>query len=121
MIKLEYKGKTYELDAKWAVYDGCHKIYLVRSDNEAREAMGYGYELCRVSDIPEIWDASCPLRFISFWDVENIKGDIIPQCVDDGDVEITRDGDTVIIRLASTIEIDAHIDSFIDNGACWYV
>lgn len=54
-------------------YDGCHKIYLL--DNGERDRHGDeahlldGYRILPVEDLPTIWNTTCPLRFISSWDL----------------------------------------------------
>lgn len=68
-------------------YDGCHKVYLIDSP-EVRETLeGYGYEpddFHPVSELPAVWEQTCPLRFISWGDLRS--DDLIPQC-EDGTVE----------------------------------
>ena len=53
-------------------YDGCHKIYLLsswRDEREAAEAEGMGYEILPVEELEETYEGSCPLRFIGCWDL----------------------------------------------------
>lgn len=49
------------------VHDGCHKFYVVTND-ESRENLlykGWNADGFRpVAELPELWEQSCPLRFI---------------------------------------------------------
>jgi hypothetical protein len=51
-------------------WDGCHKIYLINSleDRERMVGLGYGEgesEILPIDELPEVWEESCGLRFIS--------------------------------------------------------
>ena len=116
MLKLYYKDKLYEIKANMVAYDNCHKIYLITDNNEADEARSYGYELQPVSNLPAIWDAACPLRFIEFWDVENLKGNIVPQC---RDAEIQLVQDDVLIVPEDEVEID-FLEDYMKEGVLVY-
>ena len=114
---LNYKDKINE-DNKYEVqdcdriaWDGCHKIYLITTQDQAAQASGWGYDLLDVSEIKRVYEESCPLRFIDFWDVENIKHPVIPQC-QDGEIELDRVKGTVTITVSDP---DA-IDEFIEKG-----
>lgn len=53
-------------------FDGCHKIYLIDTPEVREKLEGYGYEpddFHPVSDLPEVWEDSCSLRFISWGDL----------------------------------------------------
>lgn len=69
-------------------YDGCHKIYLIRTTTEFADMLGAGYgqdDIFPVSQLPQAWEDSCALKFISPAD---LKGpDFIGQCDEDGTVE----------------------------------
>ena len=55
------------------MYDGCHKIYIIENDEDLQVAYNYGYndnDLHDISEIEEIYNNSCSLRFI-----ENFKLD----------------------------------------------
>ena len=51
-------------------FDGCHKIYIVANEAESNEAKEMGYQIYPLDRLPYIWRDSCPLRFISSWDLE---------------------------------------------------
>lgn len=51
-------------------YDGCHKIYICECISEEEEAEELGYEILPIEVLEETWENSCPLRFISSWDLE---------------------------------------------------
>lgn len=123
MLKFLYKDKEYEVKADMFAYDGCHKIYLITDMTDEDAAVDYGYELCGVENLPAIWDAACPLRFIQFWDVENLKGNLVPQCFD---AKIERvDGDVVISFDQELPEdydewMNQWIDGFMKGGVLVY-
>lgn len=50
-------------------FDGCHKIYILRDEQQAEQAREWGYDICNLSELQTVWRISCPLRFISSWDL----------------------------------------------------
>ncbi|QZE10373.1 hypothetical protein SEA_SCOOBYDOOBYDOO_22 [Mycobacterium phage ScoobyDoobyDoo] len=54
-------------------WDGCHKFYLINSP-EDRERMLAGHwtedDIHPAQELPDLWDRSCALRFISSADLE---------------------------------------------------
>ena len=46
-------------------YDGCHKIYICESIEDEEMMKGWGYKIYPLEQLPEIWENSCSLRFIS--------------------------------------------------------
>lgn len=56
-----------EITAKEFAYDGCHKIYLIESQEERDEAESYGYKIYPINEIADKFDNSCSLRFIETW------------------------------------------------------
>jgi hypothetical protein len=46
-------------------FDGCHKIYVCESDEEAQQARDMGYELHPIKELERVFSSSCNLRFIS--------------------------------------------------------
>ena len=123
MLKFIYKDREYEVLASMFAYDGCHKIYLITDSKDESEAMDYGYELWGVDNLPAVWDATCPLRFIQYWDVENLKGNLVPQCFD---AKIERVGMDVVISFDQDLPEDwdswmeEWIDGFMKNGVLVY-
>lgn len=71
----------YYTNSEHFAWDGCHKIYLLNpyDTEQYAEAQQGGYHICRIDELPETWDISCPLRFISTWDLERV----IPQCTEE--------------------------------------
>lgn len=66
---------SIEITQKTFAYDGCHKIYLINSDDEIKEATDRGYEILPIELIEEVFLDSCELRFIRTWDLlESIVG-----------------------------------------------
>lgn len=118
MLKLYYKDKMYEIKAESIAYDNCHKIYLITDNNEADEAKSYGYELQPVENLPAIWESACPLRFIEFWDVENLKGNIVPQCRD-AEIQVDSTTGDVTIVPEDSVEIEFLEDYFKAGVVCY--
>lgn len=48
-------------------YDGCHKIYLLESEEDKYEAKGSGYGIFPISLLEKKFNNSCGLQFISNW------------------------------------------------------
>lgn len=48
-------------------YDRCHKIYVLESDDDLKEAKELGYDIYSIDKLQEIYDESCELRFIRNW------------------------------------------------------
>lgn len=123
MLKFIYKDREYEVKADMLAYDGCHKIYLITDSKDESEAMDYGYELWGVNNLPSVWDSTCPLRFIQFWDVENLKGNLVPQCFD---AKIEQVGEDVTIKLKDELPADWNewmeqwLEGFMEKGVLVY-
>ncbi len=59
--------------------DGCHKIYVAETPEDIETMKGYGYEeLCPMSAMEATFKDACPLRFISWVNLN--KPEIVPQC-----------------------------------------
>ena len=54
------------------VYDGCHKIYLVKREDIPRVNKIWGYDepIYNMDGLPTCYKWSCPLKFISAWDLK---------------------------------------------------
>lgn len=76
---LEINGK--EIEEKEFAFDGCHKFYLISKEEEKAEAEGYEYDIYPIEKLPKMFWNSCPLRFISKWDLSLNDSQIVPQCV----------------------------------------
>lgn len=61
------------------VFDGCHKIYLLKKQDNVDEVKEYGYTIYPIEVLEETFKNTCPLRFINWWD--NLDS-VIPQCTD---------------------------------------
>jgi hypothetical protein len=57
-------------EAKEFAFDGCHKIYLIESSKDKKEAIKNGYNLLPISKLKESYDNSCSLKFINSWDLQ---------------------------------------------------
>lgn len=56
-----------EGEIKKFAYDGCHKIYLIESEEQEKEAKSYKYEILPIEELLNTYKDSCDLRFINFW------------------------------------------------------
>ena len=52
-------------------YDGCHKMYVCKNLQEVRESQEMGYTVYPIGMLPQIYAESCPLRFISPFDLSD--------------------------------------------------
>lgn len=66
----------HKVTSKEFAFDGCHKIYLINSDEDRKELVENGYEIKPIKELMEAYDNSCGLKFI-----QNMTTfeDIIPQ------------------------------------------
>lgn len=119
MLKIKYNNVLWELDAECIAYDGCHKIYIISNANDKAKAFEYGYDFYPVTDLKKLWEDSCSLRFIEFWDVENIKRPIIPQ-FQDAEIELDTTHGTAIIIPGSDVDMEDEMDEFIKKGVVWF-
>lgn len=67
------KINNTEITAKHFAYDGCHKIYLLNTKEDKKEAILYDYNILPIKQLPQCFIESCSLRFIQTWnDFQNI-------------------------------------------------
>lgn len=66
----------HKVTAKEFAFDGCHKIYLINSDEDRKELVDNGYEIKPIKEIMEAYRDSCELKFIQ--EMTTFKN-IIPQ------------------------------------------
>jgi len=59
------------------IYDGCHKIYVCRTKNQAEICRRAGDRVHPMSALERTFVGSCPLRFINW---EDTLKTIVPQC-----------------------------------------
>ena len=57
----------YKVKANCFAFDGCHKIYILESENDIQEAKDLEYEILPISKVIDAYYESCGLRFISNW------------------------------------------------------
>lgn len=60
-------------------YDGCHKIYICKDEEDINEATEIGYKIHDISELEKLYKGSCPLVFISDW---KSLDHYIPQCAE---------------------------------------
>ena len=69
-------------------FDGCHKFYLIESEEQAFELNELGYNLYLIEGLPAAWADSCPLRFIEKADLsETIVGQCEPAWFDGWNID----------------------------------
>lgn len=52
-------------------YDGCHKIYTLKNEEEEKDAEKLNYSIYSIDKIEEIFENSdCPLKFVREWDLK---------------------------------------------------
>ena len=51
-------------------FDGCHKIYLIESDEDEEEAIKNDYIIMPIKLLAATFDRSCGLRFIHSWKLD---------------------------------------------------
>ena len=67
-MKVKINDKIVKGDA--LAYDGCHKIYILQDEKDKTDAKEYGYTIYGLDMIKEIYEESCPLRFIENWKLD---------------------------------------------------
>lgn len=60
-------------------YDGCHKIYILEDEEDYQEASKTSYDILSIKKLEDVYEASCPLKFINNWKLTTIYA---PQCED---------------------------------------
>ena len=66
------KINKIEIKAKKFAYDGCHKIYILKNEEEEKEAVKLGYKINEIEELEKIYKNSCYLKFIDSWDLSQI-------------------------------------------------
>lgn len=62
---LEINGKT--VIGEHFAYEGCHKIYICENQEDIEKAKEIGYIILDISEIEDVYNKSCELRFIRNW------------------------------------------------------
>jgi hypothetical protein len=57
----------YKIKSEWFAYDGCHKIYLLESEQDRKDAIELDYIIMPISELIGAYEDSCSLRFINNW------------------------------------------------------
>ena len=93
-VRLQINYNTVMESGKTFVYDGCHKLYVITSEEERQHAKELGYIVDGstaedetehpISELEEYYLKSCPLRFIETFGIGTNESmiTILPQCVD---------------------------------------
>jgi len=64
------KVNNIEIIGNLVAYDGCHKIYILKNDDDIVGALQHGYKLYELEKLEELYNNSCSLRFIQSWDLK---------------------------------------------------
>ena len=93
-VRLQINYNTVMESGKTFVYDGCHKLYIITSEEERQQAKELGYIVDGstaedetehpISELEEFYLKSCPLRFIETMGIGTCESmiTILPQGVD---------------------------------------
>ena len=93
-VRLQINYNTVMESGKTFVYDGCHKIYIITSEEERQRAKELGYIVDGstaedetehpISELEEFYLKSCPLRFIETMGIGTCESmiTILPQGVE---------------------------------------
>lgn len=76
-----------ETNAELFAYDGCHKIYLIEDNDDLRNAQELEYEIHNIQELEEVYNNSCPLKFINNWKLDKT---FVPQCTEEVTFSYTR-------------------------------
>jgi hypothetical protein len=73
-----------ETKAREFAYDGCHKIYLIESKEDRRDAEDCEYDILPISSLKKTYNISCGLQFISNWKLDKRYVDQFEEaCIED--------------------------------------
>ena len=50
-------------------FDDCHKIYLLESENDLKEAQDKKWTILPIDEIEQVYNDACPLKFINTWNL----------------------------------------------------
>lgn len=64
------KINNIETTAKQFAFDGCHKIYLIESIDDLKEAIVAEYSIYPIEGLELAYMDSCSLRFINNWKLD---------------------------------------------------
>lgn len=59
-------------ESDWPIaWDGCHKLYFLQDDERMAQAKYFGYDIYPSTELRELFEQSCSLRFVSRWGYDN--------------------------------------------------
>jgi hypothetical protein len=62
------KINNQETNAQFFAYDGCHKIYLIESEEQLQDYVRY--QIKPISELQQTFESSCELRFVNSADLK---------------------------------------------------
>jgi hypothetical protein len=74
-MMLRINNEPIKAEGLMFIYDGCHKVYLVTSEAGRRQLLECGWsqdDFRHPSELPAVWEQTCPLRFISDADLNTM-------------------------------------------------
>lgn len=79
LIRIETLTSTYVVPStvKEFAYDGCHKCYIIETEEDKNVMTEIGYDFLPIIDLANTFNDSCPLRFINN---ASLTKSIVPQC-----------------------------------------
>ena len=79
LIRIETLTSSYDVPStvKEFAYDGCHKCYIIETEEDKKGMTEFGYDVLPIIDLANTFNNSCPLRFI---DNASLTKAIVPQC-----------------------------------------
>lgn len=82
-IHLQINNTVIDENAKSFVFDGCHKLYIIVTEDDKVKAKSYGYdEEIPIVELEDYWLKSCPLRFINYFNLDRDDSVILEQGAD---------------------------------------
>lgn len=100
------KVNGVEITAKEFVWDGCHKIYLINSDDDRKKAEEMGYSpLIPIEQLQDVYESSCGLRFINNWSLTTVVGQFEEDVVFEG---FKQEHDASGIPESTLNELEVH-------------
>ena len=62
--------KLKNIEGLAVAWDECHKIYIIKRQDEIWEALNNNYVIYPMEALTDLYEQSCPLKFVSSWDLK---------------------------------------------------
>lgn len=70
-MTIDKRIKLIEKSGWPLAWDGCHKIYFLQDAGREAQAREFEYEIHPSTDLRDLWEDSCSLRFVTRWGYDN--------------------------------------------------